>query len=85
MKLKQLRKQIDVIDEEIMNLLSKRLAVSRDIAVEKRRSNLPISDPKREKDILKRIEKRAIKLSISRKFALDLFGKIISLSKKEQK
>lgn len=50
--LKHLRQEITQIDHDIISLLSKRMFVSKRIAEHKKENNLPIFDPKREKELL---------------------------------
>ena len=52
--LKQLRQQINDIDQEMVKLFERRMKVSSKIAQFKRENNLPIYDKKREEQVLKR-------------------------------
>ncbi|MBI4843783.1 MAG: prephenate dehydratase [Nitrospirae bacterium] len=56
-KLKELRKQIDAIDLEIVSLLNKRAGIVLDIKEAKKDDRLKVYSPTREREILKRIEK----------------------------
>jgi chorismate mutase/prephenate dehydratase len=56
-ELEKFRKQIDAIDEEILNLLNKRAEVVIEIAHVKRTSNAKFYSPEREKAILERLTK----------------------------
>lgn len=49
------RKCIDDIDDQIISLLKKRMALSAEIGRKKKRENLPIEDHKRELEILSKI------------------------------
>ena len=51
--LKQLRQQINDIDQEMVKLFERRMKVSSKIAQFKRENNLPIYDKKREEQVLK--------------------------------
>ena len=53
------RKKIDKIDEELVRLFLERLAVSRDVALAKRESGGPVTDPAREREILSRVSEAA--------------------------
>ncbi|MCX8027167.1 MAG: prephenate dehydratase [Thermodesulfovibrionales bacterium] len=55
MKLKDLRDKIDIIDEKIVDLLSKRAEVVTEIAKIKKDSNLPFHNPEREREIIERV------------------------------
>ena len=54
-ELEDLRRKIDKIDVEILALISKRLSIARGIAEVKKKNNLPIYDPEREKKLLQKI------------------------------
>ncbi len=55
-KLKQLRQQIDAIDDEILELLNKRMEVVKAVGELKNSSNAPIYRPEREIEILRRLK-----------------------------
>jgi chorismate mutase len=55
MKLEESRKKIDAIDTEILILLNRRAEISKEIGVLKLGAGLPIVDPEREDDIIRRI------------------------------
>lgn len=59
MSVDELRKKIDSIDDEILELLERRARVARDIAEEKRALGVPAHDPERERSLLARLEARA--------------------------
>ena len=52
--LKQLRQQINDIDQEMVKLFERRMKVSSKIGQFKKENNLPIYDKKREEQVLKR-------------------------------
>ncbi len=56
-----LRKQIDVMDEELMNLLTKRMRVSREIALYKKQHNMTVLQTGRYSEIL---DKRGVQGSL---------------------
>lgn len=51
----ELRKEIDLIDEEMQKLFLKRMALVKKIAEEKKTKNLPILNQERESEILSRM------------------------------
>jgi len=51
----ELRKEIDLIDEEMLELFLKRMALVKKIAEEKKTMNLPIWNQERESEILSRL------------------------------
>ena len=59
MDLKDLREQIDAIDDELVQLFVKRMEVSAQVADYKKEHNLPIHVPAREREILQEIAKKA--------------------------
>lgn len=50
--LKELRKQINEIDDEILSLYLKRMNISKQIGQYKKENNLPIYDQKREEELI---------------------------------
>jgi chorismate mutase/prephenate dehydratase len=55
-RLKELRKRIDAIDNNILDLLAERLEVAREIGQAK--GNNPVYDPEREEMVLSRLRSR---------------------------
>ena len=56
-ELQELRKEIDRIDKQIVNLIDERMKVSVRVGETKKKYNAPIFDPKREKEVIaKKIE-----------------------------
>lgn len=83
MNIEEARKEIDKIDGELLKLFEKRMSLSAEIAEEKKEKNLPVFNPKREEEIIKKIgEKSSPEF---RKYTEDLYGKIFELSKDYQK
>lgn len=72
MTLDELRKKIDILDDEIINLLEKRLKLSQE--TKKLKKN--IFDKKREENILSKIASPYIK---------EIYIKILKISKRMQK
>lgn len=59
MDIKELRKEIDKIDDELVRLFCARMNVSAGVADYKRERNLPIFVPAREREILKEVSEKA--------------------------
>lgn len=78
MNLAEIRRQIDVIDDEILTLILKRLEYSGIIAKIKLDNGLPIYDEAREQAILSRVKLASGK---SYKFVLPIFLEILNTSK----
>ena len=60
-----LRGKIDEIDEEILNLLKKRVELAGTIGALKREKGLPIRDEAREEEVYARLSERAKALGIA--------------------
>jgi len=83
-KINTLRKTIDSLDYQILNLLVDRFSVSKEIGEIKSIGNLKVGDPNREQDIIDRLSERfAGKLEY--KDIAAIFGPIYHISKKIQK
>ncbi len=52
MSLADFRKEIDLIDQELVQLLEKRFLIVHQIGLLKKELGLPVFDPKREKEVL---------------------------------
>ncbi len=76
-KLEDLRKQIDKCDEELIELLQKRFAITSKVGQLKARSNVQSIDPAREQQQFKRIKKLAEKRNINPDLASKLLRSII--------
>ena len=79
MKLKEIRKQIDKIDRELLVLLQGRMG----LALRSKKFKETITDPAREADVLARIERMNLDL-IERSFSRQLLRTIIDESKRLQ-
>lgn len=75
------RKQINKIDQKIINLLKKRFEISKKIGIYKKAHGLPIQDKKREREILK---KYSLTKGIDKNFIIKIFKLITSESKSVQ-
>lgn len=58
MKLLDLRKQIDEIDQNLLTLFRERLAVVKQVAIVKKETNQPTYDAQREKEKLSQTQER---------------------------
>lgn len=66
--LTQLRKQIDILDDDLVELLAKRMRVSKEIGLYKKEHNMPILQAKRYEEILEKRIKEAVKMDMSDEF-----------------
>ena len=80
--LKEIRNQINKIDEEIINLLKKRFDLSKKVRAYKISHNKKIYDPKREREILKKIKEESPEYG---EYFLPIFQEIMDQSKNLQK
>ena len=55
MDLKELRKNIDEIDRELVDLFVRRMSISAEVAEYKREVGMPVLDPARERALLERV------------------------------
>ena len=82
MDLNELRNEINGIDDEILGLFLRRMALTRQVAEYKREKNLPIYQPQREQEILESVAQRAGELG---GYAGELFTTLMDLSKQYQR
>ena len=59
MDLQEIRSQIDIIDDQLVHLFTKRMELSAQVAAYKKEHNLPIYVPAREREILLKVEEMA--------------------------
>lgn len=85
LSLGSLRKEIDRIDDSILNLLAKRMRISLKVAKFKKKHNARISQPKREKEVLKRLKKQAKDSKIDVGLVEIIYKSIMKQSKDIQK
>lgn len=82
MELKDLRNQIDEIDNELVGLFTKRMEISAQVADYKKANNMPIHVPAREREILQEVAKKAGQ--DMEKYARVLYSMIFELSRSYQ-
>jgi len=82
------RKEIDQIDNELIDLIQKRTSLANDIVLSKLTLNMDIFDPKREKIIREKIEKVVVEENLNnntKNALIDIMDILINLSKQQQK
>lgn len=84
MTLKQLRKRIDSLDLQLLQLLNRRAEVSFKVGELKKKQGLPVFDGKREKLVLKRVIQRNKGL-VSEVALRRIFSEILRQSRQLQK
>lgn len=82
--LPSLREEIDRIDEQIAQLLSRRLAVSREIGLIKRREGRNVKDENRESAVMERWIALGTKYKIPQKLMEDIISSILPFSRAMQ-
>ncbi|MBI3379207.1 chorismate mutase [Candidatus Gottesmanbacteria bacterium] len=85
MRLDSIRNKIDLIDNKLLQLLTKRLLLVKQLSFVKHGNLLPIEDKSREKKILQRLKAKARTLNLSRDFVTKVFRQILEESKNIQK
>ena len=81
-KLKSYRKGIDLIDKNIIKLLSQRFKLAKQIGDYKKKNGLKIVDKERELQVINNIKKYS---NEHKKFIINIFKNIINYSKRIQK
>jgi len=83
MDIQRARERIDRIDDAIIGLLSERMSLMPGLADYKRKNSIPIENKRREKEVLKRLRKKAGKLS--KGFAERIFSMVMEEAKRVQR
>lgn len=84
MDLTELRKQIDEVDQQIIELLAKRLLLVKNIAIIKQSSGLNINDGRREVELVVRWRKLAASYGLPLEFVEQILKTVLDFSKKIQ-
>ncbi len=77
--IKQLRKKVDEVDEQILRSLSQRAEICRSIGLVKEKHGFPIQDFPRETDVYAHIKKRAAELGLDPSHVETIYRQIISM------
>jgi len=80
-----LRKEIDELDKQIINLLKKRTDIAKKIGELKLEKKLPTRDNAREQEVLDRVAAGASEQGLNPELAKCIFREIIKLSVEAQK
>ncbi|MEA3378841.1 MAG: chorismate mutase [Nanoarchaeota archaeon] len=80
-----LRNQIDLVDTDIIGLLSERKKIVENIGRIKKEKRLNVRDVKREKEVLKQRKKIAKDFGLDEKFVAFIFQKLMDYAKQAQK
>ena len=78
-EIRQLRRRIDKVDEQILRSLSKRVEICRSIGLVKEKHELPIQDFPRENDVYAHIKKRASELGLDPSHVEAIYSEIVNM------
>ena len=78
------RQQIESLDRELVGLLAKRVALSKEIGAMKRVAGLPTLDPAREAEVIRRAAAMARDSGLNDEKVRDIFWHVIGLSRAVQ-
>ena len=85
MSLQEYRKKIDALDEQLLELVVKRLEICQEIAKYKQENKLPVQNKKREQELIKNRIEKFRELGIDdEKFVEELFELIMKKSREVQ-
>lgn len=79
-----LRKQIDRLDDDLLELLAKRMRVARDIGRYKKEHNMPVLQPGRYNDLMQRRVDAAVQLDLNADFIKNVLASIHEESVRQQ-
>ncbi len=82
-KIKELRDKIDAFDNEMLDLLVQRFAISQEIGDIKASNGLNVGDPNREQEIIDRLAEK-LEGKLDKKDIAAIFGPVYQISKKLQ-
>jgi chorismate mutase len=78
-EIKQLRKRIDEVDEQILQSLSKRAEICRSIGLVKEKHGIPVQDFPRETDVYARIREKAEELRLDPAHVEAIYRQIVNM------
>ncbi len=74
-----LRRKIDKIDNQILQLLNERLNISKNIGTMKRNHKIPIRDPQREDEVYRHVIQKASELGLDTSKIRGIYRGIIAM------
>jgi len=77
--IKQLRKRIDEVDEQILQSLSKRTKICKSISSVKKKHGIPIQDLPRENDVYAHIKEKAADLGLDPAQVEAIYRQIVNM------
>ena len=82
--LQRCRQEIESLDRELVDLLARRVAVSKEIGSAKKAAGLPTLDPAREAEVIRRAAGMAREAGLNDEKVRDIFWHVIGLSRAVQ-
>lgn len=83
--IEELRKQIDTIDDELLQLLQKRVVVMEKVGEAKKSLQQPIRDDQREKEKLAELEQKANLLQLPKALIINIWKLFFEISEEIEK
>lgn len=80
-RLEELRQQIAALDEQLIRILGQRLALAAEIGEVKRRLGLPVLDPAREAEVVRRAAAAARDQGVDPELVRDVLWRLIAQSR----
>jgi len=77
--IKQLRKKIDEVDDQILQSLSQRAEICRSIGLVKDKHGIPIQDFPRENNVYSHIRERAVELGLDPVYVEAIYRQIVNM------
>jgi len=77
--IKQLRKRIDEVDEQILQSLSKRTEICKSIGLVKKKHGIPIQDFPRESDVYAHVKEKAADLGLDPAQVESIYRQIVNM------
>ena len=77
--IKQLRKRIDEVDEQILQSLNKRVEICKSIGLVKKKHGIPIQDFPRESDVYAHIKEKAMDLGLDPAQVEAIYRQIVNM------
>ena len=80
----ELRQKIDTLDEKIIQLLKKRMGISKEVGKLKEKLDIPVEDMRREQEIIDRLTQQA-GINLSEEQLIRIFTAVFKSSKQIQR
>jgi len=83
--LKELRRKIDAVDEQILALLSERVKIASKIGSAKKKQGVPIRDVDRENEVYQHIKEKGARLGLDSMQVEAVYREIVNMCSSVQK